>query len=179
MTLRLTALCAAALAALAIASLAEVSHAATPDAALREYLRRTLGPAPAAPDTCVAVAWQDLNGDGRPEALVYVSGPGWCGSGGCNLRILEQGRAGFRPRGSLTVTRPPIGVLDTRTRGWRDLAVSVGGGGINPGYVAAVPFNGSRYAGNPTTRPARRVTMSNFLIPADANGEALFDAAMP
>ena len=33
----------------------------------------------------------DLDGDRAPEALVYLSGRDWCGSGGCILYILQSG----------------------------------------------------------------------------------------
>src|ERR1041385_8331670 len=35
-------------------------------------------------------AFVDLNGDGKPEAVVYLSGRLWCGSGGCHTLILER-----------------------------------------------------------------------------------------
>src|SRR5882762_7733245 len=31
----------------------------------------------------------DLAGNGTREAIVYMTGDGWCGSGGCNTLILE------------------------------------------------------------------------------------------
>ncbi|HEY7181856.1 MAG TPA: hypothetical protein VIC84_10580, partial [Blastocatellia bacterium] len=31
--------------------------------------------------------WFDLNGDGEPEAVVYVVGPRACGTGGCPTHI--------------------------------------------------------------------------------------------
>ncbi|MBS1872094.1 MAG: hypothetical protein JSU00_02700 [Acidobacteria bacterium] len=36
------------------------------------------------------VAFPDLNGDGRPEAIVYLMSNGWCGTGGCATRILAN-----------------------------------------------------------------------------------------
>lgn len=98
--------------------------------------------------TRVQLAWADLNGDQQPEAIAYVSGGGWCGTGGCRLMVLERSGATYRIRGKLTVTRRPIGVLVHRTSGWRDLAVDV------RDYRAAVPFDGERYAPNPTVAPA-------------------------
>jgi len=133
------------------------------DALLTNYLRTVLkGSEPsweetAATATQVQVAWTDLNADSRPEAIVYVSGRGWCGSGGCRLLVLERNGATFVVRGKLAVTRPPIGLLSDRTSGWRNLTVYVAGGGIIPGYRVIVPFDGKTYASNPTVSPARRL----------------------
>jgi hypothetical protein len=35
-------------------------------------------------------AFVDLNGDGVNEAIVYVIGRSWCGTGGCNMLILAR-----------------------------------------------------------------------------------------
>ena len=146
------------LAALVIAVATVVSASAAPrDAALRAYLQRALGPASDTPNTSIKTAWTDLNGDGRPEALVYVFGPERCGSGGCDLLILERTAEGFRRRGDISVTRFPVGILRTRTDGWRHISVRVGGGGIINGYSAEVPFRNGHYASNPTVAPARRL----------------------
>lgn len=130
------------------------------DASLMAFLKLQLGPPdPAIEDrggtaTQVQFAWADLNGDGSPEAVVYVSGRRWCGTGGCNLMILQREGETYRLRGKLTVTRPPVGLLAQRTSGWHDLAVSIGG---VAGYRAVVPFDGQRYASNPSMPPARRL----------------------
>ena len=104
-----------------------------------------------------AVAYVDLNGDRRDEAVVYVESPGGCGSGGCNLFVLAS-RGGFWRRVSgHTITRRPIRVLHTRHNGWRDITVFVAGGGILRGYHAALPFDGRTYPLNPSMPPARRL----------------------
>jgi len=95
----------------------------------------------------------DLDGDGAPEVLVYVGGPSMCGSGGCNLVVLQRTGQGFDRLGDLSVAQLPVGVFETSTNGWRDLAVSVYGGGI-AGGVAKVPFGENQYASNPTVSPA-------------------------
>ncbi|MFL5295282.1 MAG: hypothetical protein ACJ798_02760, partial [Phenylobacterium sp.] len=131
---------------------------------LLAYLRTALGP----PETCaeldvpttVEIAWADLNGDGRPEALVYVSGRAWCGSGGCELYVLERTGSGFRQRGQVSISKQPIGVLSTRSHGWRDLSVFVSGGGVLQGYSVALPFDGTKYAENPSVPPARPLDSS-------------------
>lgn len=110
-----------------------------------------------------ARAEADLDGDGTNEVLAYVGGPLMCGTGGCNLVVLKRDGEGFRQVGDLSVVQLPVGVLPTKTNGWRDLAVTVSGGG-SPGGLMRVPFEGASYASNPTTSPAE---------PIDAIGEVL------
>lgn len=100
-------------------------------------------------------AWApvDLNGDGTQEALAYVVGPMACGSGGCSLYVLAPDAADWRVVTRTTVTQTPIGVLSASTNGWRDLAVSVRGGGAPAGGVR-LAFDGRGYPTNPTTAPA-------------------------
>ena len=106
------------------------------------------------PTARYSASFADLNGDGRKEALVYVS-QGWCGSGGCPLFILTpQGRS-WRLVTRTTVTSPPIRVLASTSHGWRDIGVRVRGGGIQPGYEARLSFDGTKYPSNPSVPPAR------------------------
>jgi hypothetical protein len=144
---------------------------------VRAFLQRYLGDEPIIDKTATySSALVDLNGDGLKEVIVYVDS--LCGSGGCNLFVLESKKNGFDVVGALTITRPPIRVLKSRTNGWRDLAVWVQGGGIQPGYEALVPFDGSQYASNPTVAPARRARSSaagDLAIPRNAPSRRLFD----
>jgi hypothetical protein len=103
-----------------------------------------------------SLSWVDLNGDGRAEAIVYLTGSGMCGSGGCRMYVLELQQSDFTVRASTTVTRPPIYVLEARSNGWQDLAVTVCGGGITRCYQTRLTFNGSAYPPNPTTTPRVR-----------------------
>jgi hypothetical protein len=124
---------------------------------LRAYLRADLfDPHDAGPDTRAATALVDLDGDGRREAIVYVSGSTMCGSGGCHLLILTRAGASWREVARTAITWPPIRVLSARTRGWRDIGVFVAGGGILPGYEAVLKFDGRRYPPNPSMVPRRR-----------------------
>jgi hypothetical protein len=142
---------------------------------LRTYLHETAVSADDAFRTRYAVGWKDLNGDGRPEAIVYLTGRGWCGSGGCTLLVLERSGEGFSVRARTTITRAPIAVLPSASHGWRDLVVGVGGVGARPGQ-AVLPFRGDRYAGNPTLPPARRLVgheVAEVLLNAEDLGEVL------
>lgn len=95
----------------------------------------------------------DLDADGRPELIVHVAGPMVCGTGGCNTVVLTKDGEGLREVASIAVTRPPIVVAETSSNGWRDLLVSVSGGGI-AAHLARLRFDGSSYPANPTVEPA-------------------------
>jgi hypothetical protein len=102
-------------------------------------------------------ATADLNGDGKAEAVVHLTGPNWCGSGGCTTLILTPAGDSWRLVTRLSITRPPIRLLRTRSNGWRDLEVRVQGGGIQPGYEAQLRFDGKTYPSNPSVAPALRL----------------------
>ncbi|QWC55997.1 hypothetical protein F7D01_01800 [Erythrobacter sp. 3-20A1M] len=109
----------------------------------------------------------DLDGDGTMEALVYLDGPTVCGSGGCNLVVLRRASSGFQVLGRTTVTRLPLGVLDSSTGTMRDLWVTVGGGGLPTGY-RKLTWQGTAYPSNPTVAPAETIDqMGETIIAAD------------
>lgn len=118
-------------------------------------------------DVLYASGEVDLDGDGEREVLVYVGGPMLCGTGGCNLVALQRTGQGLDVLGELSVSQLPIGVFDTSTNGWRDLAVSVHGGGMEGG-VARVPFEEDQYASNPTVPPAELTEDEFTEVIADA-----------
>jgi len=101
-------------------------------------------------------AFRDLNGDGIPEAIVYLIGKKWCGSGGCNLLVFQKSGASWKLITKMTITNPPIRMIGAKTNGWHNLGVWVQGGGIQPGYEAELRFNGKSYPKNPSVPPARR-----------------------
>jgi len=101
-------------------------------------------------------AFPDLNDDGHPEAIVYLLGD-WCGSGGCTMLVLTQEEGSWRVVTKITITRPPIRVLTKKSKGWHSLALSVQGGGVQPGYEAELNFDGNTYPSNPTAPPARHL----------------------
>ena len=89
------------------------------------------------------------------QAIVYLTGDGWCGSGGCNTLVLARSENSWRVVAKITITRPPIRVLDETSYGWRSIGVRVQGGGIQPGYEAELRFDGKTYPSNPSMPPAR------------------------
>ena len=99
----------------------------------------------------------DLNGDGTDEWMAYVAGPGACGTGGCSMRIFQQTPDGIETKGQLSVVQLPVGVFETSTDGWRDLAITIGGGGAEYAVVK-VPYTDPVYSSNPTVSPAQPST---------------------
>ena len=108
-------------------------------------------------DLGYTAAFIDLNGDGKLEALVRLSGDAWCGSGGCTSLVLSRDGRSYRVISKVSITQLPIRALETSHHGWRDLGVTVAGGGIEPSYEAALTFNGYTYPGNPSVPPAKRL----------------------
>jgi hypothetical protein len=93
-----------------------------------------------------------------PDGLsfAYLTGGDYCGSGGCVLLVARKTETGFERVGRLTVTQTPIRVLESRGQGLPDLAVGVRGGGATS-HEALIPFDGRRYASNPTVAPAKPI----------------------
>jgi|GEM_PF-2420473 len=95
----------------------------------------------------------DLNDDGSPEALVYLTGFYTCGSGGCTMLILEPVGQGYEMVARMTLVNPPVVIAQDKTAGWKDLMVFVQGGGAEPHY-ARLQFDGSSYPSNPSIAPS-------------------------
>lgn len=92
-------------------------------------------------------AFVDLNGDSTKEAIVYLVGRWWCGSGGCPTLILTPTGSSYRIVSSILITRPPIRMLTSVSNGWHDISVFVQGGGVSPDHEAKLSFNGKTYPG--------------------------------
>jgi hypothetical protein len=99
----------------------------------------------------------------------------WCGSGGCHLFIYTPEQNSFRQLAHTSVTNPPVRVLNSRTGGWRDISVSVSGGGI-PRRTVLLAHRGGTYPGNPTTdgRTLRRTAAGQTVIAAEPRLRPLF-----
>ena len=110
----------------------------------------------------------DLDGDGRPEIVVYLVGPMVCGTGGCTLLVFTPTGAGYRRVADVSVTRPPIRASSAKSSGWRNLIVHIGGGGAASADVE-LAFDGRAYPRNPTVpgprvRPATELAGTDLLI---------------
>ena len=129
----------------------------TRNEALRLFLQTSFAEARANwADTSYVSAFADLNGDGRDEALVSLQSGLFCGSGGCALYIYTPAGSSWRQVAELTIVNAPVRLLTTRSRGWRDLAVMVRGGGVEIPHEARIRFDGRTYASNPSTAPRLR-----------------------
>jgi hypothetical protein len=137
--------------------LSQVQLTGTNIPALADSLKRSLQAFDDDKTTQYRYAFVDLNGDKMPEAIVYLVGRAWCGSGGCSTLILRQNGGSWKIITNITVTQTPIRVLTTSTNGWRNLGVWVHGGGVQRGFEAELRFDGKTYPRNPTTTPARRL----------------------
>lgn len=96
----------------------------------------------------------DLNDDGKKEILVGLTGPYFCGSGGCTQYILDnQGTVISK----FTVADYPV-VIDTeKSSGWKNLFIYSGG------KNRIVKFDGKKYPSNPSLQPELKVTPGDGL----------------
>jgi hypothetical protein len=86
----------------------------------------------------------DLNDDGVTEIFVGLTGPYFCGSGGCTILLLNN-KAGAITQ--FTVTDYPVIIADTKSNGWKDLVL------MSRGKNHLVKFNGKAYPSNPSVQP--------------------------
>ena len=111
--------------------------------AVQSYLRsppfRGLEP------TSYVFAFVDLAGAGKQQAIVYLTGRGWCGSSGCTMLVLTQEGTSYKVITRIPAVRLPIRVLEAKSHGWHDLSVWIQGGGIMRGYEEAIKFDGKNY----------------------------------
>src|SRR6185312_637047 len=132
------------------------SHPSEP---LMAYLRSYLSQrGRVAPDTTTRITSVDVKtyGGNAEENIVYVSGQGWCGSGGCTMLILEPAGSSFKVLSKVTIVQLPIRLLPSVSHAHPDIGVIVSGGGIMPGYEAVLSFDGESYPRNPSLPPARK-----------------------
>lgn len=125
---------------------------------------------------------RDLNGDGTPEAIVYLVSKGWCGSAGCNMLVLKRTPDSWQVISNVAITGPPIWVLTAESHGWRDIGVWVEGGGVHPGYEAELRFDGRTYPTNPSIPPAVRLEgqpTGELVISSVKDAVSLYDNAGP
>ena len=105
----------------------------------------------------IRIAWTDLNGDRRDDALVYLTGSAWCGSGGCTVLVFEamddldaEEFGPYRPAAEIGLVHTPIRVVRTRQI-WCDLIAADEGGTFR-----RLSFNGDTYPPSPGSAPAIR-----------------------
>ena len=162
--------------AASLASPAPASALPSGAESLHAFLQSTFADARAEwPGTSYVAAFADLNGDGRDEALVSLYSGLFCGSGGCALYIYTPAGASWRELAELTIVNAPVRLLNSRSRGWRDLAVFVRGGGVDLPREARITFDGATYWSNPSLAPRiRGRAPGRVLISDDAESRPLF-----
>lgn len=94
----------------------------------------------------------DLNDDGHEDAIVFMAGNPFCGSGGCMMMIFKGDGTTYQLLTQMTVSNPPLIVTSHRTQGWYDLVMPAKGS--RGGYYALLSFDGKGYPRNPTVAPA-------------------------
>jgi hypothetical protein len=138
-------------------SRAQHQPTSTEDDSVKTFLRSYLSDRRLGDDrtTRYFSAFVNLNDDPTKEVIVYLTGGGRCGTGGCTTLILALDGSSYRVVTKITVSRPPIRILSSKTNGWHDISVWVQGGGIQPGYEAELSFDGKTYPSNPSVPPAK------------------------
>jgi len=96
----------------------------------------------------------DLNGDNQPEIIVYVIGPLVCGTGGCSTYVFSGKGEKWHLVSRISITKPPILVLDKFNHGWKDIVVRTGGAVV--GRMSVLHFDGKKYPFNPSVPPAEK-----------------------
>jgi hypothetical protein len=122
------------------------------------------------------VVLRDLNGDGIPEAIAYMVGNDWCGSGGCNLFILQKSGDSWKIVSNVTITYPPVRIFNDSSNGWHNLGVQGGGGGARA-HDVRLRFNGTTYRKDLSVPPVHRSgkdTSGQVVIRSFENAKPLF-----
>lgn len=152
---------------------ADADPATPPDAeALDRAVQRYVFPYTTAPDdTSWKTRWTDLNDDALLDALVYVSGPDWCGSGGCTLLVFEavtgpdaDELGAYRPAAEISLVTGPVLVAGPGPDGWRDLVVA-----DDAGAHRILRFDGETYPGSPGAGVAVSDLPEGDLLFAESN----------
>jgi len=94
----------------------------------------------------------DLNGDGNKEIIVGLSGPYFCGSGGCSVMLLTGKGDAIT---YFSVTNYPVVISNTKTNNWNDLIL------MSSGKYHLLKFNGKTYPSNPSVTPAFKSVPGN------------------
>ena len=81
------------------------------------------------PESRFAFRVVELDGDEAPEVLAYLLGPMFCGSGGCDLKLLARQDGELVVRQTFPITQTPVVLGMAAESGWRDLWRTESGGG--------------------------------------------------
>jgi hypothetical protein len=132
---------------LSLLALADLAHATPPVLSLTQAALQKADP-DIKPDH-YEIARTDLNADGKEDVVALMNGKsGYRGSGGATMFVLKGAEGGFESLGSIAVVNEPIYARKSVKNGFRELLVTVSGGGATPG-LAALSFDGKKYPASP------------------------------
>lgn len=108
----------------------------------------------------------NLNEDPKKEIFVGLTGPYFCGSGGCTVILFDsEGKV----LNKFTVVDYPIAVGTTSTRGWKDLILR------SNGKDHLVKYNGKAYPANPSIQALADSTARKDAVTGLAPNDSSFD----
>jgi hypothetical protein len=119
-------------------------------------------------------AGADLNGDGRAEALVLMTGQDWCSPQGCTLVVFQPDGAGFRPVSQTIGVKAPVAAGSGSNTGWRDLIVRTGAN-----KTVRLQYAGGIYPVNAETQAEASADQAEVLIQAGGNQTAAAAPKVP
>ena len=100
----------------------------------------------------------DLNGDSKKEIFIGLTGPYFCGSGGCSIMLVDNQGNEIT---NFTVSEYPVVIDNNKSKEWNDLFI------LSNGKYHIMKFDGKKYPSNPSVQ-----TELN-LIPGDGLPRAL------
>jgi hypothetical protein len=131
----------------------------------------------------------DLNGDGRPETLVYLSGLAWCGSAGCVACVFQMVEGRYEMVTHISGVETPIIVSQKRVNDWNELIAYVRWGEVEGhtlrDYYAVLQYDGRTYPaqfpGSPPLRAGEKVTGTAYFsnVNSDEGGLPLAPGPRP
>jgi hypothetical protein len=138
-------------------------QSATTDTALRRAIIRELGDEYSGEFRFVS-RQVDLNGDGRSEVLAWVPTIGYGGTSGYPLLIFQRNRRGYRLLSAIEQVWTPLIVLRSSSgRGWRDIVMQEGGGGVEMHYIL-LRHSGRSYTKSETSAPGESVIARGHML---------------
>lgn len=100
----------------------------------------------------------DMNGDSKKEILVGLTGPYFCGSGGCSIMLLDDQGNEIT---NFSVSDYPVVIDNKKSNNWNDLFI------MSNGKYHIMKFDGKKYPSNPSVQTVLKE------IPGDSLPRAL------
>jgi hypothetical protein len=127
-------------------------------------------------NTRYVAAFEDLNADGKPEAIVHLVSNAWCTSRNCPTLILIQKDRTWQVVSNIAMTQPPIIVLPGKSAGWNNIGVWLQSESIE-GHEVELRFDGKTYPKNPIiplAPPLEDDSAGNEVIPLAKGAPPLY-----